>query len=39
MQWAGLNPGPPDLLDHSHASTDKLKQTKGRLVEKTASYM
>ena len=39
MQWAGLNPAPPDLLGHSHASTDKLKQTKGRLVEKTASYM
>ena len=39
MQWAGLNPGPPDPLGHSHASTDKLKQTKGRLVEKTASYM
>ena len=35
----GLNPGPPDPLGHSHASTDKLKQTKGRLVEKTASYM
>ena len=35
----GLNPGPPDLFSHSHASTDKLKQTKERLVEKTASYM
>ena len=35
----GLNPGPPDPLGHSHASTDKLKQTKERLVEKTASYM
>ena len=35
----GLNPGPPDWLSHTHASTDKLKQTKERLVKKIYSLL